>query len=425
MIGKREGFYSLSVYFSQGIGLILGFITAKLLGPDIYGYYSIGKIVLSYALLFSLGMPNALIKILPNANNPDKVTDTAISFSFIHFIPAVVFSISILKIKNITITYRTFILFSFAILFLMIRDILIFSMRGRMQFRKLTILQIVSPILWALYIAFLYYTNQFRAWRVLFGMAVYGFPFFISSLPFRISFDIKIYKKLLQYGLPLILAGFLSSLIFQLDRWFIMFLKIPRDMGIYTMATSLAGIFYIFPSALAHIAHPQMVKNEDNHDVYATYHINIILLFAPLVAFLIKEFSYFGIKNYLSEYMDSLPIINILILSMLFAGVVNILYGIWISKSEWKKLILFQFIPISINFLLNYYFLYILRKSIIFAAYTTLISMFIYMIVIIFSIKYRIRIVRLASAILLVIGMNFVPIIIWIILTGIYIWMLS
>ncbi len=404
MISKRQGVYSLSLYFAQGISLILGFFIAKILKPTNYGYYATGKIIISYALLFSLGLPNALIKIIPSLSEKEskKVLNTAISFSFIHVIPAFIFAIFLIYVKDVKITYRTIVLFYSVILFSMLRDIIVFYFRGRILFTRLSLTQIIAAGLMAIYIFFLYFIGQLRVWKALFGIVVYAIPFVFQIHSFRFSFDFSIYKKLLKSGLPLLIAGMISALIFQLDRWFIIFSKDIKYVGYYSFAAAIAGIFYIFPAALSHIAYPQMIQSKDKDELfYAQTHIKTLLLFTPILVIFIKTIAGFVIRYFLFEYLPAINSMNILLITMIFSGVLNILYGVWISRSQWERLIFYQFVPLLVNFMLNYYFLIIMKKDIVFAAYATLVAMIVYLVVVTISLNYKMPYMRFIMALLI------------------------
>ena len=75
-VGKKDilkdaSFFSGSVYISQAMFFIRGFLNARILGPGLYGLWSALNIILSYSLYVHMGSLNAMNREIPYQKGRD------------------------------------------------------------------------------------------------------------------------------------------------------------------------------------------------------------------------------------------------------------------------------------------------------------------------------------------------------------------
>ena len=72
---RDASFFSGSVYISQAMFFIRGFLNARILGPGLYGLWSALNIILSYSLYVHMGSLNAMNREIPYQKGRDALED--------------------------------------------------------------------------------------------------------------------------------------------------------------------------------------------------------------------------------------------------------------------------------------------------------------------------------------------------------------
>ena len=196
------------------------------------------------------------------------------------------------------------------------------------------------------------------------------------------NFDKELWKKMLVYGSPLLIAGLAGIANETLDRIILQYL-LPSDVaisqiGIYSALYKLSIIMTLFIQAFRFAAEPfffAQAKQKDAKQLYA-----VVLKYFTIVTstiFLACMLYFDTIKNFIGpEFQD--PSAKLVVALLLFA---NLFLGIYYNLSIWYKLsqqtkygaymsIFGAFLTIGLNFLLVPY------MGFVGAAWTTLICYF-------------------------------------------------
>ncbi len=160
-------------------------------------------------------------------------------------------------------------------------------------------------------------------------------PEFISI---KWKFDPLLWKKMMKYGLPLLLAGLAGMANETLDRVLIPLL-LPEDIaksqnGIYGACYKIAILMTIFIQAFRYAAEPFFFKNAGDKDAKKSYaHIMTYFVIICSVIFLGTMMNMPWIQYFIGEkYREGLAVVPILLIANLFLG-------IYINHSIWYKLI--------------------------------------------------------------------------------------
>ena len=160
----------------------------------------------------------------------------------------------------------------------------------------------------------------------------------ISGINFKkISFNFGLYKNLLMYSFPLLIAGLAGAMNDALDKILLKHLIRDADglnqLGIYGANYKLAVIMTLFIQMFRYAFEPFFFSNSDQKNIRELYAevMKYFLLFC-FVIFLVITF-YIDIVKYFigADFRSGLNIVPIIL-------VANIFYGIFINLSVWYKL---------------------------------------------------------------------------------------
>ncbi len=155
------------------------------------------------------------------------------------------------------------------------------------------------------------------------------------------SFDKKLVKPLLLYGLPLMISGLAGTINETLDRS--MFKHIMKDtdkalyeLGIYGANYKIGGFILMFIQMFRYAAEPfffNKSKDTDSKENYAAVmniFVGIILTMALFILLFLDVFKYF-IGSRGSNYHEGLVVVPYIVIAY-------VLYGILFNLSIWYKL---------------------------------------------------------------------------------------
>lgn len=159
-----------------------------------------------------------------------------------------------------------------------------------------------------------------------------------KDLAIKFTFDFALWKRMLKYALPLLLAGFAGSINDAIDRQFIKY-ALPQSahpmhqLGVYFAVVKIAVILIVFVQTFRFAAEPfffNYEKEKDSKQVFA----DIMKYFAVFcfVIFIATQGNMSIIKYMVkSTYWSGLGIVPIILLA-------NVFVGIYLNLSIWYKL---------------------------------------------------------------------------------------
>lgn len=152
-------------------------------------------------------------------------------------------------------------------------------------------------------------------------------------LKFKISFDLVLLKKMLNYGWPILIAGIAYVINENLDKYLIGKMMDKEAMGIYAAVYKLAIFMNLYIMAFKLGAEPfffNQSSKENAKEIYAQIlkYFTIIGSFALLGIIVFIDI----LKHFINEnYWSALAIVPIILLANLFLGIYH-------NLSVWYKL---------------------------------------------------------------------------------------
>ena len=259
---------------------ILGFITLPILAwyvsAEDIGRITMLQIIVSFSVvLFSLGLDQAYIREYHESKNKATLLKTVISPGLILILCSLlgIFSYSFTFLSKLLFEIDSM-LFSILIAICLLSSFIsrFLSLILRMQEKGLafSMSQVLPKLLFLIIISlYIYYGVLFNFHKLLFAQIIsIGTVFIIYTwntrsewLPaFSAQVNYIQLKQMLNFGLPLILGGIASWALMAMDRIFLRSLSNFEELGIYSMAVSVAAVASILSGIFSTIWAPTVFK---------------------------------------------------------------------------------------------------------------------------------------------------------------------
>ena len=197
----------------------------------------------------------------------------------------------------------------------------------------------------------------------------------------RIYFEMRAFREMTIYGLPLFLGSISSVLLTVVDRFSLNALGLLKNVALYTLAFKITSVLkLVIVDSIKLALAPMMLKKMDSPDNKRYYskimlYTSYVLMFG-IVAISLFSFEIIKVMTKSREFWNAVVIIPILSLSVFFVNMKEVtVYGLHIAKKSkiiGSIVVFATLISIFLNILL------IPIWDITGAALATLISQFIY-----------------------------------------------
>ena len=348
---------SISNILLKFINFTITVILARLLEPSDFGLVAIALIVVNFFEIFrDLGIGPALIH---RKEDRGLAADTAfyifpavalIFYAVSYFIApaaAVFFREADLEIL-IRVLSLTFVIWSFGNLprTLLTKD---------MEFKKLVIPQLLPKVSYGA-VAIVMALQGYGVWSLVGGRLVLEIMSVITiwkALDWRPSlrFDKKIALELLSYGKHVIIASIIIFLISAVDVTFIGRLLGSEELGYYSIAFGISGLFtYQVSMLISQVMFPALSKMQDDIDKMGLTYLKT-LKYLSLVAFpaafgIIAVSWYFIKVIYGDKWLPAVAVLQMLCIYGLNKAMLNTTLSLYLAAGKPKimtKINLYQF----------------------------------------------------------------------------------
>lgn len=368
------------------VSLIVSVITARYLGPSNYGI--IGY-VMSYTTfltsLCNLGINGVIVKeYIDNPKKEGTYTFTAITLKLIaSTISAIIFIIFMSFIYSNDKTYIIVsILLSFSIIFNSF-DVIHAWYQSKLESKKSTIVTTVAYILIALYRVIMLILKKDVTWFAfsysldIILVSILLCYFYYKDGGAKWKFSSNIAKKILKQSYHLIFAELMLSIFAQTDKIMIGKFMTTKDVGLYTTAVAISGMWFFIPGAIIDSLRPvimeQKKKNENIYIRRIKQLFSIIIWLSILYGLFITIFGKMIVLYlYGKDYLESVAALKVIVWYCAFSnlGVAKNIWSISEKKQKYEKL--FTAAGVATNIILN--LILIPKYGIVGAAITTLIT---------------------------------------------------
>lgn len=396
---KETGIYFIGTVGVAIFSFIISILYTRMFSTDDYGIYSL--IAAFYNLIYQLltgWMTHSILRYYPEEQKRDgsyifrnTMLRIHIILSFIFFlliIIAIIFYKQSLIVCTLLLIYLG--VFVFEGLLLIFNTFL----RAEGKSRQYSINTIFNSVVKSLSIIILFYLFKFTSIKVI------VFSIFISEfllclyVYFRYKwykiikkncFDINLARRVLIFGYPLIGVSVIFNILTYSDRYIIGFFGTNSDVGLYSYGYNMGyTLFYTLTNAIMLGAYPRITKEwNDNGRKSAersvTNYLNLYFyLMIPCV------FGILAIGNKIiyclcgSAYWNSSNVFIITCVSYTLYGLLQYTNKAWELTAKTKIILNLNIVAAILNIVLN--ILLIPQYGYVIAAYTTMFSFLIYII---------------------------------------------
>ena len=174
-------------------------------------------------------------------------------------------------------------------------------------------------------------------------------------------FDFSLWKKMIQYGFPILIAGIAFAINEHFDKILLEWLKVPKaDIGAYSACYKIGMFMVLFRTAYTLGIEPfffSHASNENAQQTYATITKYFVIFGSFITLFVIAFvdlFKHLLVPN--PDYWDAIKVVPLIVLANFFLGIYTNL-SVWYKLIDKTKIgayisIIGAFVTLVLNFLL-------------------------------------------------------------------------
>lgn len=340
--------------FQMLVSLIVGILTARYLGPDNYGSLNYtASFVTFFSSIATLGMDGVVIKKM--IATPDKEGVYLGSCMFFRLISSVTSTVMIIGLiyvlnPNEPIKIVLALLQSLQLIFQSVY-ILDAWFQRYLKSKYVSIGKMIACIVVALYKIYLLLSAKSVVWFALSNsltyivVSLFLYIFYKKENGQKLRLEVSKGKEVLSESYHFILSGLMTAIYSQMDKIMIGEMLSDTDVGLYTTATSICGMWIFIPIAIINSFRPSImeIKRSGNEELYITrleQLYSTIIWLCIMVSSVVFLFAPLGIQIlYGDAYIGATDSLRIAIWSETFA-MIGTARGIWIlceNKNKYVK----------------------------------------------------------------------------------------
>ncbi|AKP04357.1 polysaccharide biosynthesis protein (plasmid) [Companilactobacillus farciminis] len=171
-------------------------------------------------------------------------------------------------------------------------------------------------------------------------------------------FDRKLVKRMIIFGLPLIVSASLNNLLNTTDRFFLRGFSNYNELGIYTAALKIAAVLQLIQTSFTTFWTPTAYRwNKEGKNIeYFNFMSDIVLLIFTVLFFCILQFKKYIVLILSSQYSDAQYVAGLLLLPIILYTLseTSTLGIVFSGKSYYNVFVsIIAFVP---NVILNFLF---------------------------------------------------------------------
>ncbi|MCP4607337.1 MAG: oligosaccharide flippase family protein [Planctomycetes bacterium] len=324
----------------QGLLLLFGFvqilIVAKYLSTEDYGYWQLFRLYSSYFGLLHLGFIDGLLvrwagKELHRLGSEIGMAITFLTCELLLVILPLALALCLLtgpplKFIALMILVNAFIMCLFTFFK--------FAAQAARKFRLLTAIEVGRGFLFIIIVVLLFAFNCMEYQFIIIAfLASFVVAFFVLAFQFRKYLRWRPYPSLWAYGreninigIFVLLGNLIIMLFLTIDRLMVSAIFTIEQFATYAFAIMITVVVYTLVNAISQVFFPNLsaMTNEFQLWAYRTGKQTIILCWAAILVL------YFPISEvvdiFVSRYIESLPIMKILLCTVGFGSLIQILH---------------------------------------------------------------------------------------------------
>lgn len=369
--GKKFIFFIGFKTIAEAIAFLTPLLIAKLLNPELFGSFSLFKMILFLGIAVFLGPLMAPLNIESNkeyseTKKSNKTFTSALIYSFcsvsIFLLIYLFFGKELISFTGLNYDDFKYV-FLLAFLGLSIKSFLSTFFMSQDNKKANVFVDLFYSLLLILYIFTIFYFKIFNLYNIFLGffissLVVLFFSFFLIDykriLP--LSFSLNNLKTLSHFSFWVILGGTSSYFINWGDNLVLRYFVSLEDIGIYNFAYQIFKGFIMISLMINTYFTPFIAKNKFNKDKLEVYYTDKrpkILISSFLFLLISNILLYFFIHYFYRDFIESIIIINILSIGVFCSFYYAFLIPIFNTFNYYKMTQVLLVLQILLNFILN------------------------------------------------------------------------
>ena len=322
-----------SRYVFHGIAMIRGFVIATVLGPALYGFWSLIMTCLVSAGSLSFGSLSGMVRQIPlnkgRGRSGENVLVTQNCLTWMILISsASAIAVLFATYTTVITSYRSEI--RLACLIFVVFAVWIFVHSKLTSERKIGLLSklnVVYGLLNALFGISLLFV--FGIEGLLLGMllscgVIIGWLLRRKQLSLRLMLDLPVLITLMRTGFPIMILNMTFLLVRSIDKFIVFYLLGAIDTGYFGLAAFIGGAINYIPGALSVVIFPRAMytigKTNDRREIEKYYFkpVSVLTKLIPILLGLIYINIDLPIIYLLPDYVPSIDILKVFILGLFF-----------------------------------------------------------------------------------------------------------
>lgn len=352
---------------TSALAFVVSIIVSRVLGPE-------GKGVSAYFLLFftTIGQYGhfGITYATPYFSKKTEYdSEEVFNNNFSYTITMCIFISSIIFLGRyfglIFTEYNYFMIFLgiFTLTFTMVMEFLVIFYTANERIIEVNRINLTSNLLKLFTIFILWITSTLNIYTYLLVLAfplIFNTIFLRKNLKINLKFSLNkiLLRREFKFGLTIYLATLFIFMNYKIDQFFIKFMLGEGQLGVYSVAVSLAELLFLIPGSVAgailgrlyNISNdePEERKRLTSGTIKVTFYVTFILMVAGIICTSLIPLIY-G-KAYSGAILPTI----ILFLGILFASIGKISASYFQSSGEPKIHLYITFLVFLINIVLNW-----------------------------------------------------------------------
>ncbi|MBC8185516.1 oligosaccharide flippase family protein [candidate division KSB1 bacterium] len=366
---KETTALSLALYISQFTLGVRGFFIARILGPTLYGLWSVFHTAIALGAHLGLGTSQAMRREVPFNKGKNKQQDNitifqnSFTFQLLVSLSVCVILLALSQTNLIGDLKTEFRLLGFVLILNNTFFFLTNKLNGEKKIYSYAVFSLLYSLMNTLFGISLIFCCKINGLFI--GMIISHAILLSASLKKRylyVGFQIKlkVIKELIKIGFPIMILNLSSVLMKQIDK-LLVFTFLGRTMaGYYGLAAFISILVQNIPNSISNVLFPRMMQKygrtnrKEDIENYFLQPITIIANSMPIILGMVFIFSDAVILMILPKYAPALTIIKILILSLFFTSILRVPTDILILFNKQKRVMYIQIAFLILGGLFDY-----------------------------------------------------------------------
>jgi O-antigen/teichoic acid export membrane protein len=361
---------------AQALTLITGFWVARMLGPSNYGIWNAVSLVLAYGAYMELGALSAMGRDLPFYIGKDDVKKAAvvegtarrvtISGAFLGALFVLSFSFLPSHSPMMALGLQTM---AVALILQQVYAYHRTVLRSHNHFGELSrqqvLLAVLNSGLAVVFVVFLELEGRMIA-AVLAQAAIVLYA--VRRNPWRLvpKFEWHEAWSLMRVGIPILISGFILSLLVTIDRLMIITFLGEKQLGFFGLALLLSSVVSLIPSMASQVLYPRITfqfgnsgKSIESLQSFVLTPPKILSALLPIIIGLLYLSLPMVISALLPAYSQGITAARIVVVGIFFFGILGLTDYFLVTTGKLKQYALFGCFALLLNIVLDCLFLWL------------------------------------------------------------------